>query len=39
MVAQLGTFQGGIGGDDWPAQARLLAAGEKAAFEDRFGRL
>jgi predicted flap endonuclease-1-like 5' DNA nuclease len=37
--AQLGTFQGRIRRDDWPAQARLLAAGDKAAFEDRFGRL
>jgi predicted flap endonuclease-1-like 5' DNA nuclease len=37
--AQLGTFQGRIRRDDWPAQARLLASGDKAAFEDRFGKL
>ena len=37
--ARLGTFQGRIRRDDWPAQARLLAAGDKAAFEQRFGKL
>jgi len=37
--AQLGAFAGRIRRDDWPAQARYLAAGDMAAFEDRFGRL
>jgi predicted flap endonuclease-1-like 5' DNA nuclease len=37
--ARLGTFQGRIRRDDWPAQARLLAAGDRAGFESRFGRL
>ncbi|HEY7805635.1 MAG TPA: hypothetical protein VIC34_00410 [Croceibacterium sp.] len=37
--AQLGAFQGRIRRDDWPAQARLLAAGDKAGFENRFGKL
>jgi len=37
--AQLGAFQGRIRRDDWPAQARLLAAGDRAGFEDRFGKL
>ena len=37
--AQLGTFAGRIRRDDWPAQARYLAAGDMAAFEARFGRL
>jgi predicted flap endonuclease-1-like 5' DNA nuclease len=37
--ARLGAFQGRIRRDDWPAQARLLAAGDKAGFEDRFGKL
>ena len=37
--AQLGTFQGRIRRDDWPAQARLLAAGDTAGFEERFGRV
>lgn len=36
--AQLGTFQGRIRRDDWPAQARLLAAGDIAGFENRFGK-
>jgi predicted flap endonuclease-1-like 5' DNA nuclease len=36
---QLGTFQGRIRRDDWPAQARYLAAGDMTAFEARFGRL
>ena len=35
--AQLGTFQGRIRRDDWPAQARLLAAGAGAGLERRFG--
>jgi len=37
--ARLGAFQGRIRRDDWPAQARLLAAGDRAGFEDRFGKL
>jgi predicted flap endonuclease-1-like 5' DNA nuclease len=37
--AQLGTFAGRIRRDDWPAQARFLAAGDMASFEQRFGRL
>lgn len=37
--AQLGRFQGRIRRDDWPAQARLLAGGDVAAYEARFGRL
>lgn len=36
--AQLGTFQGRIRRDDWPAQARLLAQGDVAGFENRFGK-
>ena len=37
--AQLGRFQGRIRRDDWPAQARLLAAGDTAGYEAKFGRL
>jgi len=37
--AQLGTFEGRIRRDDWPEQARLLAAGDMAGFEGRFGKL
>jgi predicted flap endonuclease-1-like 5' DNA nuclease len=37
--ARLGTFAGRIRRDDWPAQAAFLAAGDKAGFEQRFGRL
>ena len=37
--AQLGTFAGRIRRDDWPTQAKYLAAGDMAAFEERFGRL
>ena len=37
--AQLGAFAGRIRRDDWPAQARYLAAGDMAGFERRFGRL
>jgi predicted flap endonuclease-1-like 5' DNA nuclease len=37
--AQLGRFQGRIRRDDWPAQARLLAAGDTAAYEAKFGKL
>lgn len=37
--AQLGRFQGRIRRDDWPMQARLLAAGDEAAYEAKFGKL
>lgn len=37
--AQLGRFEGRIRRDQWPEQARLLAAGDTAAYEDRFGKL
>lgn len=36
---QLGRFQGRIRRDDWREQARLLAAGDTAAYEARFGKL
>jgi predicted flap endonuclease-1-like 5' DNA nuclease len=36
---QLGRFQGRIRRDDWPAQARLLGAGDAAGYEARFGKL
>ena len=35
---QLGRFQGRIRRDAWPEQARLLAAGDMAAYESRFGK-
>lgn len=37
--AQLGRFQGRIRRDDWSAQARLLAAGDTAGYEAKFGKL
>ena len=37
--AQLGRFQGRIRRDDWPAQARLLAADDTSGYEARFGKL
>jgi predicted flap endonuclease-1-like 5' DNA nuclease len=37
--ARLGRFQGRIRRDDWPTQARLLAAGDEAGYEAKFGRL
>ena len=37
--AQLGTFAGRIRRDDWPTQARYLASGDMAGYEQRFGRL
>jgi len=37
--AQLGRFQGRIRRDDWPTQARLLAAGDEGGYEAKFGRL
>jgi predicted flap endonuclease-1-like 5' DNA nuclease len=37
--AQLGRFEGRIRRDDWREQARLLASGDQAAYEQKFGRL
>jgi len=37
--AQLGTFSGRIRRDNWVEQAKFLAAGDTAGFEDRFGKL
>lgn len=37
--AQLGRFEGRIRRDDWREQARLLAAGDQAAYEGKFGKL
>ena len=37
--ARLGGFSGRIRRDDWRAQARLLASGDTAAYEAKFGRL
>lgn len=37
--AQLGQFQGRIRRDNWIEQAGLLAAGNTAGYEDRFGKL
>ena len=37
--AQLGRFQGRIRRDDWPGQAKLLAAGDTAGYEAKFGKL
>ncbi len=36
---QLGTFKGRILRDDWIDQARLLASGDKAGFEAKYGSL
>lgn len=36
---QLGNFAGRIRRDDWVEQARLLAKGDRAAFEAKFGAL
>lgn len=35
--AQLGRFSGRITRDQWVAQAKLLAAGDEAAFVEKFG--
>lgn len=35
--SHLGVFRGRIVRDDWPAQARLLAAGDMATFWQRYG--
>lgn len=37
--AQLGTFAGRIRKDNWVEQAKLLAAGDIAGFEAKFGKL
>jgi predicted flap endonuclease-1-like 5' DNA nuclease len=37
--AQLGAFAGRIRRDNWVEQARLLAAGDVAAYEAKFGKL
>lgn len=39
LDAQLGTFAGRMARDRWVEQARLLAAGDRAAFEAVFGKL
>jgi predicted flap endonuclease-1-like 5' DNA nuclease len=39
MDARLGTFAGRIRRDSWVEQAKLLAAGDQAGFEARFGKL
>ena len=36
---QLGRFKGRIRRDDWITQAKLLASGDTAAYEERFGKL
>ena len=37
--ASLGTFAGRITRDNWVEQAKLLAAGDTAGFESKFGKL
>lgn len=37
--SQLGAFKGRIGRDQWVEQARLLAAGDTAGYEAKFGKL
>jgi predicted flap endonuclease-1-like 5' DNA nuclease len=37
--AQLGTFAGRIRRDNWVDQAKFLAAGDTAGFENKFGKL
>ena len=37
--AQLGTFAGRIRRDSWVEQAKLLASGDTAGFEGKFGKL
>jgi predicted flap endonuclease-1-like 5' DNA nuclease len=37
--AQLGTFAGRPERDNWIEQAKMLAAGDVAGFEDRFGKV
>jgi predicted flap endonuclease-1-like 5' DNA nuclease len=37
--SQLGQFEGRIRRDNWIEQAKLLAAGDTAGYENRFGKL
>lgn len=37
--ARLGRFEGRIRRDNWVEQAKLLAAGDTAGYEERFGKL
>ena len=39
LDAQLGAFKGRPARDRWAEQARLLTAGDKAAYEAEFGKL
>lgn len=39
LDADLGPFRGRMARDRWVEQARLLAAGDRAGFEARFGKL
>jgi predicted flap endonuclease-1-like 5' DNA nuclease len=39
LDARLGTFRGRLTRDRWVEQARLLAAGDRAAYEAEFGKL
>jgi predicted flap endonuclease-1-like 5' DNA nuclease len=39
MDAQMGSFAGRIRRDNWVEQAKLLAAGDTAGFEAKFGKL
>jgi len=39
LDTQLGAFQGRMARDRWIAQAKLLAAGDRAGFEAEFGKL
>jgi len=39
LDAQLGAFQGRMERDRWREQARLLATGDRAAYEAQFGKL
>jgi predicted flap endonuclease-1-like 5' DNA nuclease len=37
--AKLGTFKGRVTRDQWVEQARLLASGDTAGYEAKFGKL
>jgi predicted flap endonuclease-1-like 5' DNA nuclease len=39
LDAELGTFRGRMARDRWIEQARLLATGDRAAYEAQFGKL
>lgn len=39
LDAKLGTFKGRMGRDRWIEQAKLLSAGDRAAYEAAFGKL